>query len=147
MRNLDFEVENYLFNNLVVFDFESITVHDQSLNHTDSTTFIGKHVTISVSIHCNLVSELFFICDINPRCLVTKLLLELLALSKRSSMELRQLFHPYFQLIQQKINEVNGNLPQNVDDETGDEASNLKLLRNLKKTLCWSQDWTGEVLR
>ena len=54
-------------------------------------------------------------------------------------MELRQLFDPYFQLIQQKMNELNGNLPQISDDEREDEASNLKLLRNLKK-LCWSQD-------
>ena len=133
MRNLDIEVEDYLFKNLVVFDFESITVHDQSLNHTDSTTFIGKHVPISVSIHSNLISEPIFICDINPRCLITKFLLELLALSKRSSMELRQFFDPYFQLIHHKINELNGNLPQNADDEIDDEASNLKLLRNLKK--------------
>ena len=132
MRNLDIEVENYLFKNLVVFDFESITVHDSSLNHTDSTTFIGKHVPISVSIHSNLIPEHIFICDINPRSLVTKFL-ELLALSKRSSMELRQLFDPCFHLFQQKINELNGNLPQNVHDEEEDEASNLKLLRYLKK--------------
>ena len=133
MRNLDIEAENYLFTNLVVFDFESITVHDQSLNHTDSTTFIGKHVPKSVSIHSNLISEPIFICGINARCLVTKFLLELLALSKRSSKELRQLLDPYLQLIQQKITEPNGNLPQKTDDEVEDEASNMKLLRNLKK--------------
>ena len=126
-------MENYLFKNLVVFHFESITVHDKSLNHTDSTTFIGKHVPISVSIHFNLISEPIFICDINPRSLVTKFILELLALSKRSSMEMRQLFDPYFQLIQQKTNEPNRNLPQNADDEIQDEASNLKILRYLKK--------------
>ena len=135
MRNLDIEVENYLFKNLVVFDFESITVHDHFLNHTDSTTFFGKRVLISVSIHSNLISEPIFICDLNPRCLVTKFLLELLALSNRSSMELRQMFRSYFQLIQQTINELNGNLPHIADDCIEDEASNLKLLRNLKK-LC-----------
>ena len=133
MRNLDIEVENYLFKNLVVFDFESITVHDPFLNHTDSLTFIVKHVPISVSIQSNLISEPIFICDINPRSLVTKFLLELLALSKRNSMELRQFFDPCFQLFQQKMNELNGNLPENVDDEEEDEASNLKVLRYLKK--------------
>ena len=101
-RNLEIEVENYLFKNLVVFDFESITVHDPSLNQKDSTTFIGKHVPISVSIHSNLTSEAIFICDINPRSLVTKILLELLPLSKRSPMELRHMFDPCLQLIQQK---------------------------------------------
>ena len=132
MRNLDIEVENYFFKNLVVFDFESITVDDPSLNHTDSTTFIGKHVLINSSIHSN-ISEPFFVRDINPRSLVTKVLQELLALSKRNSMKLRQLFDPRFQLFQQKINELNGNLPQKVDDEEEDGASNLKLLRYLKK--------------
>ena len=101
MKNLDVEVENY-FKNLVVYDFESITVHGQSPNHTDCTTFIVKHVPISASFHFNLISEPIFICDRNPCCLVSKFFLEPLAPSKRISMELRQLFDPYFQLIQQK---------------------------------------------
>ena len=143
MRNLDIEVENYLFKNLVVFVFESITVHDHSRNRTDSATFIGKHVPISVSVHSNRISEPIFICDINPRCLVTRFLLEL-PLSKRSSMELRHLFDPYFQLIQEKINELNGNLPQNADDEIEDEALNLKLLRCLRKPMLESRlNWRG----
>ena len=141
MRNLDNEVENYLFKNLVVFDFESITVHDPSLYHTDFTTFIGKHVPISVSIHSNFISQPNFVCDINPRPLVTKFLLELLALSKRSSMELRQLFDPCFKLIQRKINEFNRNLPQNVDDEEEGEASNMKFPRYLKKLLEYRLSW------
>ena len=102
MKNSDNEVENYFFKNLVIFDFESITVHDPSPNHTDSTSFIGMHVLISVSVHSNLISEPIFIFDNNPRSLVTKFLLELLALSKRISMEQRQLFDPCFQLVQQK---------------------------------------------
>ena len=48
-------------------------------------------------------------------------------------MELRALFDPYFQLIQQKTNELKGNLPQNADDEIEEEASNQKLPRYLKK--------------
>ena len=122
-------MENYLFKNLVVLDFESITVNDQSLNHTDSTNFAGKHVPKSVSIHSNLISEPNLICDINPRCLVTNFILELTALSKRISIKLRQLFD-LIKLIQQKINKL---LPQNADDKIEDELSNLKLLRYLKK--------------
>ena len=99
MRDLDIEVENYLLKRMVVFDFESITVHDQFLNHTDSTTFIGKHVPVNVSTHSNFISEPIFNCDINLRSLVSKFILELLALSKISSFEWRQLFEPYFQLI------------------------------------------------
>ena len=44
-------------------------------------------------------------------------------------MDLRQLVDPFFQIIQQNLNELNGNLPHNVNDEEKDGASNLKLLR------------------
>ena len=121
MRNLDTEVGNYLFKNMFVSDFESITVHHHCLNHTDSKNFVGKHVPKSVSIPSNIISEPIFICDINPGWLVSKFLPEVPALSERSSMELRQLLDQYFQLIQQKINEPNGNLSPNADDEIEDE--------------------------
>ena len=132
MRNLDIEVENYFFKNLVIFDFESITVHDQCLNHTDSTTFIGKHVPISVSIHSNLISELFFICDINPRCLVTKSYSRTTSSFRRKLHGIASIVRSIIPTNSTKINEPNGNLPQNADDEIEDEASNLKLLRYLK---------------
>ena len=101
MRNLDIEVQNYLVKNMVVSDFESITLHHQSISHTDSTTFIEKHVPISVYFHSNVISEPLFICDIKPRWLVSNFLLELPALLERSSLEMRQLFEPYFQPAQQ----------------------------------------------
>ena len=133
IRNLVIDFENYLFKNLVVFDFESITVHDPSLNHTASTNFIGKHVPVSVSIHCNLISNPFFICDVNPRSLVVKFLLELLDLSKRNSMELSQLFNPFLELIQKKLKQINTKVPEKPDDEDmEEEALSLKLLRRHK---------------
>ena len=124
---------NYWFKNLVVFDFESVTVHDPSFNHTESTTFIGTHVPVSVSIRSNLIWEPIFVCDFNPRSLVIKYLLELLAFSKRSSMELRHLFDLCFPIIQRKLNELNANLAQNLNDEEEDGASKPKLLLYLKK--------------
>ena len=144
MRNLEIDVENNLFKNLVV-DFESFTVHDLSLNHTHSTTFIGKHVPISVPFHSNLISNPTFICDINRRSLVTIFLLELLDLSE-SSNELRQLFNPFIQLIQNKLTETNNKLPDKSDDDEMEEALNLKLLRRYEQ-LCGNQTRPGQLLR
>ena len=46
--------DNKLFNNLAIFDFESICVPTEELKETQTTTWIGKHVPISVYISTNL---------------------------------------------------------------------------------------------
>ena len=53
--------EQTLFQNLAVFDFDSICVQEKSLNYTDTTKWIGKHVPISVSVSSNLVKEPIFL--------------------------------------------------------------------------------------
>ena len=55
-----------LFSHLIVFDFESITVPDNTLRNTDLTSWIGKHVPISVSIASNLLKDPIFICNEDP---------------------------------------------------------------------------------
>ena len=52
--------ENKLFNNLAFSDFESICVPTEELNETQTTTWIGKHVPISVFISSNPVDEPIF---------------------------------------------------------------------------------------
>ena len=42
------------FKNLAIFDFESICVQELTSRDTNTTTWIGKHVPISVSISSNL---------------------------------------------------------------------------------------------
>ena len=49
-----------LFSHLIVFDFESITVPDNTLRDTDLTSWIGKNVPISVSIASNLFKDPIF---------------------------------------------------------------------------------------
>ena len=48
--NLPVSEDNKLFNNLAVFDFESICVPTEELKETQNTSWIGKHVPISLSI-------------------------------------------------------------------------------------------------
>ena len=59
-----------LFNNLAVFDFEPICIPEEKFKNTETTTWIGKHVPISVSITSNLIAKPIFLCNSNPRDLV-----------------------------------------------------------------------------
>ena len=62
-----------LFFHLIVFEFESITVPNNTLRNTDLTLWIGKHVPISVSIASNLLEEPIFICNQDPYQLIRDL--------------------------------------------------------------------------
>ena len=62
--------EQKLFKNLAIFDFESICVQEETFRDTNATTWIGKYVSISVSISSNLVEEPVFICNSDPHHLV-----------------------------------------------------------------------------
>ena len=59
-----------LFGNLAIFDFESICIPQEKFKNTETTTWIGKHVPISVSISSNLIAMPIFLCNSNPRDLV-----------------------------------------------------------------------------
>ena len=60
-----------LFKNLAIFDFESICVKENSYKQTETTTWIWKHVPISVSISSNLIPEPIFLCNANPKHLIS----------------------------------------------------------------------------
>ena len=56
--NIPYRNEQKLFKNLAINDFESICVNEaNSYKQTETTTWIGKHVPISVSISSNLIQE------------------------------------------------------------------------------------------
>ena len=62
--------EQKLFKKLAMFDFESICVQKETFGDTNTTTWIGKPVPISVSISSNIVEEPILICNSNPHHLV-----------------------------------------------------------------------------
>ena len=53
--------DNKLFNNPAIFDFESICVTTEELKETQTTTWIGKDVSILVSISSNLIDDPIFL--------------------------------------------------------------------------------------
>ena len=67
---IKYRSEQKLFKSLAIFDLESICVQEETFRDTITTTWIGKHVPISVSISSNLVEEPIFLCNPDPHHLV-----------------------------------------------------------------------------
>ena len=63
-----------LSSNLAVLDFESICTLEEKYKNTETTTWIGKHVPISVSISSNLKIMPIFLCNFNSCDLVQSFL-------------------------------------------------------------------------
>ena len=68
--DIQYTDDQKLFNNLAVFDFESICIPEEKFKNTETTTWSGKHVPISVSITSNLIAKPKFFCNSNPSDLV-----------------------------------------------------------------------------
>ena len=69
--NIPYKKEQKLFKNLAKFDFQSISLREESYKQTETTTWIGKHVPISVSFSSNLIPEPIFLCNANPHDLIS----------------------------------------------------------------------------
>ena len=80
-----------LFNNLAVFDCESIYIPEEKFKNTETTTSIGKHVPISVSMSSNLIATPILLCNSNPRDLVESFIdaFEALATQSKAQMKLK----------------------------------------------------------
>ena len=57
--DIQYKDDQKLFNNLAVFDIESICIPEEKFRNTE-TTWIGKHVPLSVSISSNLIADHYF---------------------------------------------------------------------------------------
>ena len=82
--------DHKLFNNLAVFYFESICIPEEKFKDTETTTWIGKHVQISVSISSNLIAMPISLCSSNQHDLVESFLdaVEGLATQSKAQMKL-----------------------------------------------------------
>ena len=89
---IKYRSEQKLFENLAIFDFESICVQEESFRDTNTTTWRGKHVPISVSISSNLVEEPIFICNSDPHHLVASFIGALENLASQSNAKMINLF-------------------------------------------------------
>ena len=83
--NIPNKNKQQLFKNLSIFDFESICVKEDSYKQTETTTWIGKHVPISVSISSNLIPEPIFLCSANLHHLSSSFITALEGLATQQS--------------------------------------------------------------
>ena len=72
--DIQYTDDQKLFSDLAVFDFESICIPEEKFKNTETTTWIGKHVPISVLISSNLIAMPIFLCNSNPRDLVDSII-------------------------------------------------------------------------
>ena len=107
LRAFDIEVADgdTLFNNFAVFDFESICVKSSKLVDTETTTWVGKHEPISVSITSNLLEEPIFICNSEPHSLVSAFVNSVESLAE-NKLEMNLKFHDIATRIKEKLERV-----------------------------------------
>ena len=87
--NIPYKNEQKLFKNLAIFDFESICVKENSYKQTETTTWIGKHGPISVSISSNLIPEPIFLCNADPHHLISSFISALEGLATQSKAQMK----------------------------------------------------------
>ena len=104
--NIPVSEDNKLFNNLAVFDFESIFVPTEELKETQTTTWFGKHVPISVSISSNLIDEPIFLYNKDPQNLIIDFVSNLDMLAEKSKLEMRTKFQDIERAVNERMKKI-----------------------------------------
>ena len=133
--------EYTLFNNLAVFDFEAICVHSVDISNTATTSWIGTHVPVSVSISSNLLKEPTFLCEKDPNRLIISFVAQLETLSAKNKADLRPKFLEVEAEIETRLSNISSRLEiisesqlENTIKAEGSNASK-KFLRYQQKQL------------
>ena len=82
--NIEYTKEQTLFENVAIFDFESICVPSEKLKPTKAKTWLGKHEPISVSILSNFLDKPIFLCDKVPQSLIINFVASLELLTEKT---------------------------------------------------------------
>ena len=96
--------DSKLFKNLVIFDVDSLCAPCEQLKDTSTTTWIGKHEPISVSISSNLNDEPVVLCDKDPKALITSLVEAIENLANKFKTEMWLKFYSIETVIRARVN-------------------------------------------
>ena len=134
--------EDYaLFRNFVVFDFEAICVQSVEATNTLTTSWIGTHVPVSVSISSNLLDEPVFLCENGPNRLITSFVAQLETLAAKNEADLKPKFLAVEAEIKTRLSDVSSRLQiisetqPNISSETDDSNATKNFLRIQQKQL------------
>ena len=81
-----------LLSNRAVFDFQTTCGEHEDFLDTETRTWIGKHFAISEGISSNWTHEHIFLCNLNPRDLVSSFIDALEKLDTQSKLHLKRNF-------------------------------------------------------
>ena len=145
---INYTKEQKLFKNLAIFDFESICVLEETFRDTITTTWIGKHVPISVSISSNLVEEPIFLCNSDPHHLVASFIGVLENLASQSKAKMKSLFLNIEATVKNKLGGILEKLTQrhnrreqaDLDDCDKETCASTQFLQIQKNQLIDLQD-------
>ena len=102
--NIPYRNEQKLFKKMAVFDCESICVKEaNSYKQTETTTWTGKHVPLSVSKLSNLIPEPFFLCNANRHHLTSSFINALEGLATQSKVQMKLNFFEVETAIKKKL--------------------------------------------
>ena len=104
--NLPVSEDNKLFNNLAFFDFESIFVPTEELKETQTTTWIEKHLPISVSVSSNLIDEPIFLYNKDLQNLLIDFVSNLELLAEKNKLEMRTKFQDIGVAINERLKKI-----------------------------------------
>ena len=109
---IKYTCQQKLFSNLAIFDFESICVQHETFRDTNTTTWIGKHLPIAVSISSNLVEDPIFLCNTDPYHLVASYNGALENLASQSKAKMKNLYRDIETTVKNKLGGILEKLTQ-----------------------------------
>ena len=150
--------EQKLFKILAIFDFESICVQEETFRDKNTTTWMGKHVPLSVSISSNLVEEPIFIWNSDPHHLVASFIGALENLVSQSKARRKNTFLDIEATIKIKLGSILEKLTQrhnrrqsatfdmSRDDCDNEICASTQFLQIQKKSNIWSSRICAKLL-
>ena len=157
--SIKYTSEQKLFKISPMFDFESICVQEENFRDTKTTTWIRKHVPISVSNSSNIVEEPIFICNSDPHHLVAYFIGALENLASQIKAKMKNLLLDIKTTIKIKLGSMLEKLTQRHNgresarfDMSQDEYDNeicasTQFLQTQKKSINWSSRISGTLLQ
>ena len=104
--NIPYTEDQKLFSNVAVSDFESICVPREELKATETTTWVRKHVPISVSISSNLQVDPMFSCEKDLELLINDFVFSLDLLAEKSKLQMRIKFQDIENTVNDRIKKI-----------------------------------------
>ena len=130
-----------LFKKFAVFDFEAICDNSSEISSSATTSWIGTHVPVSVSIFSNLLKEPIFLCEDDPNRLIISFVAQLETLAAKNPADMRPKLLAVEAEIKTRLSDISSRLQvvsetqPNISNKTEDSNASENFLRFQQKQL------------